>query len=122
MENASSSFFNDRFCNKCLFIFKNCNQINTQNDLNVNEIFEIDDENKSQDYEMNIDCKFCFGILNDFNFSKIVEQIKNKIIDYEMENYKITTNFSPLFTMIHTYVFYFNKFSGDSCQKNTRKK
>jgi tRNA U54 and U55 pseudouridine synthase Pus10 len=98
-----TNFILNKFCNKCLFIFKNCQLINGKNDLDVNEIFKID-TNLVNEETLKNNCKFCFGILKENNVEKIIEQIKGKINDYEYIDYKITTNFSALFSIIHAYV------------------
>jgi hypothetical protein len=98
----SESFWKNNFCDKCLFLFENSNTIsNAQGDsfdnINITNLLNTN----SKDEKL---CKFCYGILNADNFSTIVEKIKMNINDYDHTDYKLTTNFSPLFEIIHSYV------------------
>jgi hypothetical protein len=94
------------FCKGCLFIIKHVSMINKHYELS--EAIKMDKlENvfgTSLVSEHQNDCKFCVGILNVKNFDSIFEKIKSCIAEYDHKDYKITTNFSPLFHIIHNYV------------------
>lgn len=86
------------FCPLCLFMFKNCNAVSLQGD--VGDMINTDLYKDSK----KMDCKFCFGILGTEGYPYIVDKIKEEIENYDHEDVKITTNFSPLFGLVHTYV------------------
>jgi tRNA U54 and U55 pseudouridine synthase Pus10 len=102
----SQSQIDKEFCKGCLFIIKNIFLINSHTELS--EAIKMDKlENAfgtSLISEHSSVCKFCVGIMNVKNFNSIFEKIKNLISDYDHKDYKITTNFSPLFHILHNYV------------------
>lgn len=102
----SDSLLDKEFCKGCLFIIKNISLINSHTELS--EAIKADKlENSfgtSLISEHNSICKFCVGIMNVKNFNSIFEQIKNSIAEFDHKDYKITTNFSPLFHILHNYV------------------
>lgn len=91
-------------CNKCLFIFANNQTINSQPD--TSDMFKSEEylATQTQNNSMKKTCKFCFGILNQENFSKTIKKIFSELENHEFTDYKITTNFSPLFQLITAYV------------------
>jgi tRNA U54 and U55 pseudouridine synthase Pus10 len=89
-------------CNNCLFIFANNQTINSQAD--TSDMLKSEEYLGSQNNSNKKTCKFCFGILNPENFSKIIEKIFSQLENHEFTDYKITTNFSPLFQLITAYV------------------
>lgn len=95
--------FEDKICKGCWFIINNINLINKQNEL-AESIKSETTQNLFNSTNTNISCKFCCGIFKLNNFSMIFENIKENIKLYDHNDYKITTNFSPLFQIIHTYV------------------
>jgi len=109
----------NNICSKCIYIFKNCQLISnqqdnsestkSQNDLQIPLTFETTSENTEITMK-NKSCKFCFGILNPQNFQIITEKIFAEIGNHEYKDYKITTNFSPLFQLIIAYVRKFLNF------------
>jgi tRNA U54 and U55 pseudouridine synthase Pus10 len=98
----SSKTLGNNFCEGCHFIFKNINLINTQNEISdtVKAYLEKTTVNLDEDKI----CKFCGGILNHKNFVKIYDQVKKEIVKYDHKDYKITTNFSPVYSLLHAYV------------------
>jgi hypothetical protein len=90
----------DSFCKACLFIFKNANTIECQGE--ATELAKQSDIiiDKSS-------CRFCMGIFTESLQPLICEQILSKIDNYDFEDYRITTAFSPLYTILHHYVNYF---------------
>jgi hypothetical protein len=84
------------FCEKCIFILKN---IKTIYDTN-----ELTDYMRNEDFKFSKQvCKFCFGILC-FDFEEEMQkQISQNIGNYEFIDFKLTTNFSPLFLVLHNY-------------------
>jgi tRNA U54 and U55 pseudouridine synthase Pus10 len=93
MENLLSQ----KFCKACLFIFKNANTIECQG-----EATELAKQNDIITDKK--DCKFCMGIFTESIMPKIVQNILEQIDNYDFDEYKITTNFSSLFTIFHHYV------------------
>jgi len=132
-QDNKTNYINNNICKRCLYIFKNIIKINNakteiadseetkflmeenkeqtdknlknESNLNIKEIGNYSDHN-------NFLCKFCLGILDEKRYDKIFEMIKIQIKEYESEhqNFKLTTNFSAIFLMIHTYVKFFIKF------------
>lgn len=120
-----TDFIKENICKRCLFIFKNIVKINSRTDMNETEdtkylninkeehektqknenLFNI---NNIENYSDNDDflCKFCMGILDEKRYKDIIDMIADKIKEFQAEhsNFKLTTNFSALFLMIHTYV------------------
>lgn len=95
------------FCKKCLYILKICGQIDSQKD-------EEEPNTKITIQENDTFCHFCFGILNEQNFNSIIGKIQNEMKHFEHKDYKITTNFSPLFHLVHSYVnIFYKNFSGN---------
>lgn len=136
IEEAETDFFQENFCKRCMFIFRNIVKINSKNDLFENEetkylAQENKDENTTgnpisefmeslkslENYSNKEDflCKFCFGILNEKRNDEIINLIKDKIKEFAAEhfNFKLTTSFSALFLMIHTYVTLFTIYNID---------
>jgi tRNA U54 and U55 pseudouridine synthase Pus10 len=108
---------NETICDICKYIFKNAKLINTNDDTGYDEVQDKIEKDLQGKYTDD-DCKFCFGIFNKENFSFIISQINEKVKEYELNDYKISTSFSPLFSLIHSYVkftiylFYYIIYSG----------
>ena len=86
----------ENFCEKCNFILKNLKTINDTNELTdymITEDFKFVDQI----------CKFCFGILSRDHEKDIFNQIGDTIKKFEYTDFKLTTNFSPLFLILHNY-------------------
>jgi tRNA U54 and U55 pseudouridine synthase Pus10 len=103
MEEVKSQmeFDDTTFCKGCLFIFKNINLIISNKDfseslINENLNSQIMNEHKKL-------CLFCLGILNLNNFESILDKISPQLNEFEHKDFKITTNFSPLFHIFQTY-------------------
>jgi hypothetical protein len=92
------------FCPACLFIFKNVYTINSQSD-NA-ELFKTVDLTSDGSK-----CKFCFGVFNREIYPILINKVKEERILHEYDDFKLTTNFSALFTLFQQYVIVF-KFSG----------
>lgn len=99
-------------CTKCLFIFQNCQLINSQQDSSEamksqESLTPLSLDLSSSELQNNSSsktCTFCFGILNKENFNNIIEDIFAQLDNHEYNDYKITTNFSPLFQLVTAYV------------------
>ena len=123
IQSTSSNILNNSpdliFCKGCNFIFKNIKEITQNNEFCENlkdrtdsSILYEENEIMSCNKDLNISstissasrCKFCIGILDPKNFKFIYERIKEQINEYDHKDYKITTNFSPLFALVHAYV------------------
>jgi hypothetical protein len=109
----------NNICNKCIYIIKNSQLISSQQDISESTKSQHDLQNPpqfdtlSENTEItmkNKTCKFCFGILNPQNFKIITDKIFAEIGNHEYKDYKITTNFSPLFQLSIAYVRYFLNF------------
>ena len=86
----------ERFCEKCNFILKN---IKTVYDTN-----ELTDYIRTEDFKLKEEtCKFCFGILSIDHENDLTAQILAGASQYEHTDFKLTTNFSPLFYVLHHY-------------------
>ena len=86
------------FCQGCLFIFKNIYSINSQSDSS--EMIKPFDLTSSKN-----NCQFCLGVFNTNIYPYIIDKVKKQIISIEFVDYKIYTNFTPLFSLIHQYVY-----------------
>jgi tRNA U54 and U55 pseudouridine synthase Pus10 len=99
-------------CNKCIFVFQNSQLINSQQDKSEamksqDSLNSISFDTPSENTENNLSnktCTFCLGILNPINFQKIIDKIFAELGNHEYKDYKITTNFSPLFQLTNAYV------------------
>ncbi len=89
------------FCSACLFIFKNAYTINGQSD-NADLFKTVDLTSESSK------CKFCFGVFNREIYSVIINKIKEEKHFQEYDDFKLTTNFSALYSLFHQYVISFN--------------
>ena len=124
---SQTNFFEENICKRCQFILKNIVKINSRYDcaedsetsyLKTTTLKEL--ETKKNNFESSINlqsienfsdkenflCKFCFGILNEKKFEEITTIIQEKIAEFQAEhkNFNLTSNFSALFLLIHTYV------------------
>ncbi len=121
----NNNFIEKNICNRCIFILKNIVKINSRTDIGeTEETKKLANENSEQEKntknDLNISlqnienysdsdrflCKFCIGILNEKKYNSLISMITEKIQEYTSEhfNFKLTTNFTALFLMIHTYV------------------
>ncbi len=86
----------ESFCEKCIFILDNIKTIYETN--------ELTDYMKTQDFNFQDQiCKFCFGILSIDYQKDLTSQILEGVNKYEFSDFKLTTNFSPLFMVLHNY-------------------
>jgi hypothetical protein len=85
------------FCPACLFIFKNVYTINSQSD-NA-DLFKTTDLTSEGS-----NCKFCFGVFNKEVYPTILQKIKEDKYFHEYDDFKLTTNFSSLYSLFHQYV------------------
>jgi hypothetical protein len=89
------------FCPACLFIFKNVYTINSQSD-NADLFKTVDLTSEGSK------CKFCFGVFNRDIYPMIFDKIKQDKIFHEYADFKLSTNFSALYSLFHHYVLIFN--------------
>jgi tRNA U54 and U55 pseudouridine synthase Pus10 len=90
----------DNFCKGCLFIFKNANTIECQGE--ATELAKQSDIITDKK-----DCKFCMGIFNEALQPYICDKVLQELGNYDFEDYRVGTNFSSLFAIIHHYVNFF---------------
>jgi len=92
------------FCKGCIFILQNCKPISDNPELEKTIQSYI---NLKKEFDENVEnCNFCFGILSPSIENKIMTKIKEINQIYDFVDYKLTTNFSPLFHLVHNYVSY----------------
>lgn len=107
------------FCFMCLFGYLNSKKISS--------IKELDDYMNStfSDIiytEKNFNCKFCFSIFSEESINQIISAVKEK--GSEVENYRITTAFSPIFSLMNHYLkllFKDNYFTDDNKEEIIKK-
>jgi tRNA U54 and U55 pseudouridine synthase Pus10 len=88
----------DNFCKACLFIFKNANTIECQGEA-------TDLAKQSDIITEKSNCKFCMGVFTESIIPKVIERVLADLGNYDYEDYRIGTNFSPLYTILHHYVY-----------------
>jgi len=94
-----------KFCKGCLFILQNSKNIseNPELDKTIKTYINLKKESKEVE-ELIENCNFCFGILSLSNELKIFKVVETLTQIYDFNDYKLTTNFSPLFQLLHSYV------------------
>lgn len=99
MEKSSEMINNINFCETCTYGLKYTKEINSIREV---DSYIIKNYGNNFRYGNNKNCCFCFSIFSEENIKLVMNSIKSKV-NY-INDYRITTSFTPLYSLLINYV------------------